>query len=99
MQPTSYEISCDICGGNNITWSEFEHMIWCFDCKKDTSGNGGIFDGPIPLQLAQLFGITFDRIDIKTGERLYMKELNDKLIWERADNQSLEPTGDDSALS
>jgi len=48
-QPTAYEISCDKCNGSNITWSEYEKMIWCYDCEIDTEGNGGIFNGPILL--------------------------------------------------
>lgn len=83
MNPRSYEISCDLCGGDNITWSEYEHMIWCFDCKKDTPGTGGIFDGPIPFELTQMLGISFDKIEIKTGERLYLKAVGNKLIWEK----------------
>jgi len=81
MKPTVYEISCDICWGNNITWSEFEKMIWCYDCKKDTSGNSGIFGGPIPMELCEMFGISFDRIDLETGKRLIMTEIGDHLEW------------------
>ncbi len=68
QNPTVYEMSCDICGGRNVTWSEFEHLIWCFDCKKDTPGNKGIFDGPIALGLCAIMGIYFDRISIRTGK-------------------------------
>ena len=70
MKPTAYEISCDLCGGINIHWSEFEKMIWCYDCEKDTRGNGGIFDGPVPLKLCEMLGMSFDRIDLKTNKRL-----------------------------
>ena len=70
MKPTAYEISCDLCGGTNIHWSEFEHMIWCYDCEKDTPGNPGIFDGPIPIKLCEMLGMSFDRIDLTTGERI-----------------------------
>ena len=66
QKPTSYEIYCDLCGGSNITWSEYDHMIWCFKCKKDTPGTGGIFDGPIPCEVSRMFGISFDKIDLKT---------------------------------
>ncbi len=82
QQPTAYEISCDKCGGSNITWSEFEHMIWCFDCKIDTCGTGGIFDGPIPLEVSKMFGISFDRIDLKTRKiKRMMITKTGKLIW------------------
>lgn len=81
QKPQVYEITCDLCGGSNIEWSEFEHMIWCYDCKKDTPGNSGIFDGPIGIKLCALLGMSFDRIDLKTGERLYMTSRGNKTIW------------------
>lgn len=81
MKPTAYEISCDICGGHNITWSEYEKRIWCYDCQKDTLGNEGIFDGPIPINVCQILGFSLDRVDIKTGKRLVMQEINGKLEW------------------
>ena len=83
MQPTAYEIVCDICGGSDITWSEFETRIWCYDCEKDTPGTGGIFSGPIPINLCALMGISFDRIDIKTQEIIKMKEVGDRLVWRK----------------
>ena len=66
--PTAYGVSCDKCGGVNIDWSEFEHMIWCYDCKVDTPGNPGVFGGPIPINTAGLLGMSFDRLNLKTGE-------------------------------
>lgn len=68
QKPIQYEISCDKCNGTNIDWSEFERMIWCYDCEIDTRGNAGIFDGPIPLQGCELLGFSLDRIYFKTGE-------------------------------
>ena len=82
MLPTAYEISCDICGGSNLTWSEFTGCIWCFDCEKDTPGTDGIFDAPIPYEITKMIGISFDRIDLKTGKRLYMKVKDGKTLWE-----------------
>ncbi len=83
--PTTYAISCNLCSGTNIAWSEYEHMIWCFDCQKDVEGFPGIFGGPIPLEATKMFGISFDRIDLKTGERLYMRltKKGDKMMWRR----------------
>ena len=69
LEPARYQIRCDLCGGDNITWSEYEHLIWCYDCEKDTVGTGGIFDGPIPLGATQLLGLSLDMVDLKTGER------------------------------
>lgn len=75
-QPYLYGISCDLCGGTNITWSEFEHEIWCYDCQKDTPGNAGIFDGPIPVQLTKMLigNDCFDRIEIKSGKIIKMED-------------------------
>jgi hypothetical protein len=82
--PETYEISCDLCNGSNITWSEYEHMIWCYDCQKDTLGNGGIFDGPIPLEVTKILGISFDRIEIPSGKLLEMKQTKEgKLYWRK----------------
>ena len=69
MEPVRYEIRCDLCGGINITWSEYEHLIWCYACQEDTAGTGGIFDGPIPLGAMKILGLSLDMVDIKTGER------------------------------
>lgn len=64
--PQQYCIQCDICGGSNLHWSEWDHLIWCYDCELDTAGTGGIFDGPVPVELCKMMGISFDRIDLKT---------------------------------
>ena len=63
--PVVYEISCDKCGGTNTTWSEYEGHIWCRDCNIDTKGTAGIFDGPIPIGLCGVLGISFDRWDME----------------------------------
>lgn len=84
-KPASFEIACDICGGSNITWSEYEHMVWCYACEQDTKGTEGIFDGPIPYELTQMIGLSFDKIDLKTGKRLYHKIKDGKrIVWEEA---------------
>jgi hypothetical protein len=68
QKPIEYEITCDKCGGHNTWWSEFEGMIWCYDCKVDTRGTPGIFDGPIPVGVCSVLGISFDRLDMTTGK-------------------------------
>ena len=80
MQPGAYDVKCDLCEGP-VEWSEFEHMVWCPKCEKDTPGTDGIFDGPIPYEVAKMIGISFDRIDLKTGKRLYMQVKNGKSVW------------------
>jgi hypothetical protein len=56
--PIDYSVYCNSGGKINkehkTAWSEFEHMIWCYDCLEDMSGSGGIFDGPIPYQGSQM---------------------------------------------
>ena len=64
LPPVAYDMACDKCGGTHITWSEFEGMIWCYDCQIDTPGFQGIFDGPIPWGLSQVLGMNFDRIHL-----------------------------------
>ena len=83
FKPQSYEISCDKCGGSNITWSEFERRIWCFDCKIDTPGNGGIFSGPIPLEVTKMImgENCFDRFYFKSKQIRKMKIEGNKLVW------------------
>lgn len=82
QKPEVYEIYCDICGGNNTTWSEYEKLIWCYDCKKDTAGTGGIFDGPISHKLCEMMGVSFDRIRISDGELLKMVNDGKTIIFE-----------------
>jgi len=68
QEPQDFEITCDLCGGTNITWSEYERKIWCYDCNEDVRGTGGIFDGPIPVKTCEILGIRFDKINIQTRE-------------------------------
>lgn len=75
QDPSTFDMACDKCGGTNITWSEYEGMIWCYDCEIDTPGYPGIFDGPIPIQLSAMFGILFDRFNMETqkNRKIYIK--------------------------
>jgi hypothetical protein len=45
-------------------------MLWCYDCNRDTDGFGGIFSGPIPVNVTKMLigPDCFDRIEIKTGK-------------------------------
>ena len=70
QKPQEYEIHCDKCGGLNLNWSEWEGLIWCYDCQIDTPGDKGIFSGPIPMTLATYLGICFDRYDLETQKVL-----------------------------
>lgn len=90
--PVQYEIRCDKCGGINIWWSEFEHMIWCYDCKVDTKGTGGIFDGPIPFNALKLIGLSLDRINLETGKLEICKVEDSGLVWEESDGLRVSET-------
>lgn len=67
-QPSMYDIDgCD-CGNKECQWSEFVDELWCEKCQKDfTPKHWGVFDGPIPMGAANLLGIDFTRVNIKTG--------------------------------
>lgn len=71
MNPALYDIACPLCHGTGkITWSEFESHIWCYKCEKDVLivwQTSGIFSGPIPMELTRMMGISFDRMNAKTG--------------------------------
>ena len=86
--PQAFEITCDLCGGNNITWSEFRRRIWCYDCLKDTFGNPGVLDGPFPMNrhLHEMLGFSVDRIHIPSGRvmRWHIRENGRRIIWKLA---------------
>ncbi len=52
-------------------------MIWCYDCQKDTKGFGGVFEGPISVELLNMLGLSLDRIDLATGKRSTPKKDED----------------------
>jgi hypothetical protein len=81
MKPFEYEIQCDKCGGSNIEWSEFEHKIWCYDCKIDTDGTEGVFGGPIGWGVAELIGLSFNKWDMKKNCLTYPRIVGHKIKW------------------
>jgi hypothetical protein len=67
--PSRYDVAPCKCGNHDTQWSEFKGRVWCEKCKIDfIPEHNGIFDSPIPVKVAMLFGISFDRIDLKTNE-------------------------------
>lgn len=67
--PVMFEVSCSKCEEtSNITWSEYVGHIWCYICNEDIKIENSILNGPIPMGVAQSFGISFDRIIMATGE-------------------------------
>ena len=65
--PIYLDLSCSKCGGDNITWSEWEEHIWCYDCQEDIYYGKGVA-GPIPINAAALMGIDYRKYNIETGE-------------------------------
>ena len=78
--PMAYEVYCDLCNNKYVEWSEFQGHVWCWRCLKDTKGTGGVFSGPIPTQGAEIMGICFDRICLKTGQWLKPELEENKIV-------------------
>lgn len=77
QSPKHYEMAACDCGNEDTQWSEFEQHLWCEKCQKDfIPAHNGIFDGPIPMHLAQMMGMRFDRIIIATGKIERFDELS-----------------------
>lgn len=87
MRPQSYEIACDKCNGSNIHWSEYQHMIWCYKCNLDTPGTVGVFDGPIPLEVSKMLGVSFDRIHLKSHKlmKMMVPKNGKRVYWKMTD--------------
>ncbi len=69
LSPGSFGISGCTCGNGETQWSEFEQHLWCDKCEKDfIPEQGGVFDGPISVDVCACLGIVFDRISLETGE-------------------------------
>jgi len=81
MKPYEYSMCCDKCNGTNIEWSEYDGMIWCYDCKIDTKGFGEIFDGPIGFGVCELLGISFNRWDIANERIEYPRIVGNKIEY------------------
>jgi hypothetical protein len=80
QKPPIYGIECDLCGGGHLEWSEFEHRVWCYNCKKDVKGTPGIFGGPIPVGASAVLGIYFHRWDMKKKRVLIYNEVTGKYV-------------------
>jgi len=77
-KPSDLDLHCPKCKGDNITWSEWEEYIWCYDCKKDVKYKPGL-SGPIPVQIAGLIGIDLRKYNVQTGKIVPDSDpLNDK---------------------
>jgi len=66
--PASFEMAACECGNHETQWSEFAKHLWCARCEKDfLPAHNGVFDGPIPTQLALMMGMSFDRFNLTAG--------------------------------
>lgn len=69
QQPSAYEIAPCACGNVDTQWSEFEGRLWCDRCAVDfIPAHDGIFDGPIPITVATMLGMSFDRFNLETNQ-------------------------------
>ncbi len=63
--PKAFECKCEKCNGRNLTWSEWDNHLWCYDCQIDfdpkDSAYSGVFSGPIPIGVSSTLGLSFDR--------------------------------------
>lgn len=67
--PATYEMAGCACGDMDPQWSEFAKHLWCDRCKIDfIPKHAGIFDGPIPVTVSIMLGISFDRVDLATNK-------------------------------
>jgi len=81
QKPQEYGAKCDKCGGPNIEWSEWERMIWRYDCQVDTEGRESIFDGPIPVMATELLGMSLARLYFKDNTIRYPHLRKHKTIY------------------
>lgn len=69
QSPSIYEIAPCACGNTATQWSEFKGRLWCDRCAVDfVPAHNGIFDGPIPVSVAGMLGMSFDRFNLETGQ-------------------------------
>lgn len=69
QRPAEYEMAGCECGNNDPEWSEYKGHLWCNKCQKDFQPtHGGVFDGPIAVNVCAMLGLSFDRINLETKE-------------------------------
>ena len=83
--PYMYDICCPLCGASSpdkFTYSEYEYHYWCYNCEKDITIPhiyAGIFGGPIPEEVCESFGISFDRKSLIDGAVIRINQDNTNL--------------------
>ena len=73
--PAEYGIGPCKCGNADLQWSEWKGHVWCVKCERDfIPEHNGVFDGPIQLRTANMLGMRFDRIDLRTMKVVRQEE-------------------------
>ena len=75
LRPAAFCFDPCKCGNADLQWSEWKRHVWCDKCQLDfIPKHNGIFDGPIPINLANMMGIVFDKIDLKKKKVIRQEE-------------------------
>lgn len=61
QNPKEHGIECPTCFGTILAWSEYDKHVWCYRCEKDFSNYVSVLDGPFPVAVGSLLGISVDR--------------------------------------
>lgn len=86
QKPAVFDIPPCACGNHDLQWSEYQRHVWCDQCKTDfIPKSNGIFEGPVPVNVANLMGISFDRVNLDTQkiEKYNLKTLK----YDRLDDE------------
>ena len=74
-----YEMAGCECGCARPQWSEYEGHLWCPVCCTDfIPKHNGVFDGPIPYEMAKLLGFNFDRYDLTTQQIIKFEDYHEQ---------------------
>lgn len=69
QEPSTYEMAGCKCGNMKTQWSEYQKHLWCDKCEIDFKPeHSGVFDGPIGMGVAAMFGVHFHRLNLETDE-------------------------------
>lgn len=67
--PAAFGMAPCTCGSSATAWSQFDKLLRCDTCGKEfVPAHRGVFDGPIRFRTAHLEGLSFDRLNLRTGE-------------------------------
>lgn len=68
QKPQDFGVTCPLCESTNLAWSEYEKHIWCYACEKDLNNYHSMLDGPVPMNVATMLGVSFDIFNMTTGK-------------------------------